>query len=179
MSDDARRCTAKSKQTGKRCRQPAAPGRRVCHYHGARGGAPKGNLNGLLHGAYAKRVLNQEEQRIRDAFLAEIRRDFVLNSSSDEVAVQMAAMAFLQYLRAQRAGEEGAASAQARIVRNCLRDLKATRSAREPGALPLGTTPAEWATALVARLREAQTAKEARGAKKDSKQKDEPHESQA
>jgi len=34
-----RRCTAKSKTTGKRCRKPPIPGGGVCHVHG--GGAPQ------------------------------------------------------------------------------------------------------------------------------------------
>jgi hypothetical protein len=96
MVDETRLCTAMSKHTGERCRQPAVPGYSVCHYHGAGGGAPKGNLNRLVHGAYAARVLNDEERRIHGAFLAQLREDFELNASSDEVAAQMAAMAFLQ-----------------------------------------------------------------------------------
>lgn len=156
MTDESRRCTATSKSTGERCRQPAAPGQSVCRYHGAGGGAPKRNLNRLIHGAYVARVLNDEEQRIRSAFLDEIRRDFALNASSDEVAAQMAAMAFIQFLRAEKAGKEAAAAAHARIVRNCLRDLKATKSTRERGTVDLKTTPAEWATALVAKVRQAE-----------------------
>jgi hypothetical protein len=157
MTDGTPRCTATSKHTGKRCRQPAVPGSNVCRYHGAGGGAPKGNLNRLVHGAYAARVLNGEERRIHDAFLERLREDFELNASSDEVAAQMAAMAFLQYVRAQKAEKEAAAAAQARIVRNCLRDLKATKGTRERGGVPLGTTPAEWAAAaVVGKLREAE-----------------------
>ncbi len=156
MSEDVQRCTATSKHTGKRCRQPAVPGSGVCRYHGAGGGAPKGNLNRFVHGAYAARVLNDEERRIHGAFLERLREDFELNASSDEVAAQMAAMAFLQYIRAQKAEKEAAAAAQARIVRNCLRDLKATKGTRERGGVPLGTTPAEWAAALVGKLKEAE-----------------------
>ena len=156
MTDETRRCTAMSKHTGERCRQPAVPGYSVCRYHGAGGGAPRGNLNRLVHGAYAARVLNDEEWRIHGAFLAQLREDFELNASSDEVAAQMAAMAFLQYVRAQKAENEAAAGAQARIVRNCLRDLKATKGTRERGGVSLNTTPAEWAAALVGKLREAE-----------------------
>lgn len=148
-----RRCTATTKTTGRRCRQPAAPGYSVCRYHGAGGGAPKGNLNALIHGAYVARVLSDDEQRIRSAFIDRFRQEFELNASSDEVALQMAAMSLIQFLRAQKAGEEAAASAQARIIRNCLRDLNATRSSRERGGAPLHTTPAEWATALVEQIK--------------------------
>ena len=44
------RCTAMSKQAGRRCLQAPVPGRSVCHWHGGRAGAPKGNVNGLKHG---------------------------------------------------------------------------------------------------------------------------------
>lgn len=40
------RCTAKSKRTGKPCRGPAVRGYTVCRMHGAKGGAPCGELNG-------------------------------------------------------------------------------------------------------------------------------------
>lgn len=53
-----KRCKAKSKQTGQRCKNWAKPGYDVCHYHGAGGGAPpekmKGNKNSLTHGLFAK-----------------------------------------------------------------------------------------------------------------------------
>ena len=38
---DERRCTAKSKQSGRRCKRYATPGKRVCHYHGGRSTGPK------------------------------------------------------------------------------------------------------------------------------------------
>ena len=48
------RCQAKSKTSGKQCRQPAMKGKRVCYYHGGMSpGAPKGNKNALKHGRYS------------------------------------------------------------------------------------------------------------------------------
>jgi hypothetical protein len=48
------RCTAKSKRTGRRCKAPAVRGWNVCRFHGARGGAPKGEANGAWkHGYYS------------------------------------------------------------------------------------------------------------------------------
>lgn len=49
----ALRCHAKSKRSGKPCRSPAVKGYSVCRMHGAGGGAPKGNRNGLKHGLYS------------------------------------------------------------------------------------------------------------------------------
>ena len=51
----APRCSATSKRTQCRCRAPAVRGWTVCRFHGARGGAPKGEANGAWkHGAYTK-----------------------------------------------------------------------------------------------------------------------------
>jgi hypothetical protein len=40
------RCSATSKLTKKPCQAPAVNGWTVCRFHGARGGAPKGERNG-------------------------------------------------------------------------------------------------------------------------------------
>ncbi|MBK1866385.1 hypothetical protein [Taklimakanibacter albus] len=40
------RCRATSKRTAKPCRAPAVTGWKVCRFHGARGGAPRGPANG-------------------------------------------------------------------------------------------------------------------------------------
>jgi hypothetical protein len=40
------RCTATSKRTKQRCQAPAVTGWTVCRFHSARGGDPKGALNG-------------------------------------------------------------------------------------------------------------------------------------
>jgi glucans biosynthesis protein len=49
----APRCRARSKRSGKPCRSPAVKGSAVCRMHGARGGAPKGNRNALKHGRFS------------------------------------------------------------------------------------------------------------------------------
>jgi hypothetical protein len=40
------RCSATSKRSRRKCQAPAVKGWTVCRFHGARGGAPKGNANG-------------------------------------------------------------------------------------------------------------------------------------
>lgn len=40
------RCKATSKRTGNPCQAPAVNGWKVCRFHGAGGGAPKGRANG-------------------------------------------------------------------------------------------------------------------------------------
>jgi hypothetical protein len=49
-----RRCTAHNRK-GERCRQPAAPGRNVCRFHGAKGGRPP------VHGLFSKRLVRGVE----------------------------------------------------------------------------------------------------------------------
>lgn len=52
---DAPRCTARTKATGCRCKGPAVKGWSVCRMHGARGGAPEGERNGMWrHGGRTK-----------------------------------------------------------------------------------------------------------------------------
>jgi hypothetical protein len=49
------RCSATSKRTKKRCMAPAVKGWAVCRFHGAGGGAPKGEANGSYkHGLYTQ-----------------------------------------------------------------------------------------------------------------------------
>lgn len=158
---DEARCTARSKQSGERCRRRVTPGYRVCYYHGANpknhGGCPpekaKGNLNALTHGFFAKRILNEDEQRLFDGIVAHLHADFVLNESSDLIAVEAIGLALVQYSRAMQAGNAQAAETFDRMVPSHLKDLKATKIAREGEAVSLQTTPAEWATALLEEIR--------------------------
>ena len=51
----APRCSAMSKRSRRQCRAPAVRGWRVCRFHGARGGAPRGKANGAWkHGRYTE-----------------------------------------------------------------------------------------------------------------------------
>ena len=64
--DTAPRCTATSKRTGKPCQAPAVRGWSVCRFHGARGGGPKGERNGMYrHGQYTQEAL-EERQHVND-----------------------------------------------------------------------------------------------------------------
>jgi hypothetical protein len=57
--DNAPRCTAKSKRSGKRCQAPAVRGRYTCRMHGGPGsGAPSGPANGnYRHGGSTKEAI--------------------------------------------------------------------------------------------------------------------------
>ena len=157
MRDESRRCTATSKRRRERCRRQAVPGYTVCRYHGANpdnhGGCPpekaQGNTNALKHGAYARRILDDGEQRVFDEVVTAFRGDFSLNDSSDVLALEAMAMAYIQYVRAANAGNAQAAETFDRVVRSHLRDLKATRLGREGETTGPQTTPAEWVTALL------------------------------
>lgn len=61
-------CTAKSKQSGVRCRKPVTPGFNVCVMHGSRGGAPKGSRNAMTHGVYETLIREQLPEAEREAY---------------------------------------------------------------------------------------------------------------
>lgn len=123
------------------------------------GGQP-GNTNNLQHGIYANRFLSPEERPIFDAIIAQLHEDFVFNKSSDFIQVELVAVYFLKLGRAQEAGDWEAAERLDRMIRCHMKDLKTTKITRE-GAEPTEsqTTPAEWATALLEKLAEAEKAK--------------------
>ena len=160
----SKQCTARSKQTGKRCRQPTMEGKDVCRFHGGLSTGPttvegkaRSAANALKHGAYAARILNDDEQALFRDVLARIHEDFSLNGSSDQVAAQSLALAYVQFLRAMEAGDTQATETFDRIVRCHLKDLKATKIVREgESGSDLSTSPAEWATALLEKVRKAE-----------------------
>ena len=78
---DASRCSATSKRTGKPCQAPAVRGWSVCRFHGARGGGPRGAANGAYrHGLYTAEAI-EERRRFSDIvresreFLAMLSRE--------------------------------------------------------------------------------------------------------
>jgi hypothetical protein len=60
------RCCARSKRTGERCRAPAVTGWRVCRFHGARGGGPAGERNGMFRHGQATREAIEERRALTD-----------------------------------------------------------------------------------------------------------------
>jgi hypothetical protein len=60
------RCKATSKRTRKPCMAPAVKGWKVCRFHGAGGGAPKGERNGRYrHGRFCE-TATAERGALRD-----------------------------------------------------------------------------------------------------------------
>ncbi len=119
--------------------------------------AREGNQNSLVHGIYADRFLAAEERPLFEAIIGQLYQDFVFNKSSDFLQVELVAVYSVKLVRAQINGDMDAAEKLDRMIRCHLKDLKATKIARE-GDTPTGpqTTPAEWATALLEKLAEAQ-----------------------
>ena len=71
-------CTAKSKRSGERCKNPACKGRKTCRMHGGTNpGAPKGSKNALKHGAY---------ETITRSTMTEEEIEFTRNLSFNEVS---------------------------------------------------------------------------------------------
>lgn len=126
-------------------------------------GAPDENTNNLQHGMYANRFLSDEERPLFDSLIAKLRADFKFNESSDFIQVELVAIYFLKLGRAQEAGDWETAQKIDQMLRCHLKDLKATKIARE-GEEPKGpeTTPAEWASALLQRWTESQKPKRRR-----------------
>src|SRR5262245_50565246 len=55
LMNSAPRCSATSKRSRLKCRAPAVRGWKVCRFHGAWGGAPKGKANvAWRHGRYTE-----------------------------------------------------------------------------------------------------------------------------
>ena len=161
------RCKARMKNGGGRCTHPAVRGYAVCRMHGANpknhGGAPpekmRGNLNGLKHGAYVKRLLNEEDHHLFDTMLESIRQDFDLNDSTDQMQAAMAAFYYTRWRRAAEGGSDAALTTYDALIRKQLESLKVTRAQRDPETKSCGT-PAEWAAALLERVREAKKRKD-------------------
>ena len=169
------RCKAKSKSTGQRCKRPVVEGYKVCRLHGANpknhGGAPpekmRGNSNALKHGAYVKKMLTDEEKIIFEELLASIHRDFELNESTDLAQASMAAFYYAKWHCAVLGNADAAVGNYDVLFRKQLECLKTTRVQRDTNT-GLSTTPAEWAVALLARVKEAKE-KEADGDKVEKK----------
>jgi len=146
------RCTARMKKNGRRCTLPAVTGYEVCRMHGAnlknKGGGQPGNLNGMKHGAYVKRLLDDRDRQLFDEMLEAIRRDFELNNSTDQLQASMASFYFTRWIRAVEGNADAAIAHFDLLMRKQFESLKVMRVQRDSTSGPQ-TTPAEWAVALL------------------------------
>jgi hypothetical protein len=175
FNTDAKQCKAKSKRSGKRWQNPAVSGYDVCRIHGAnpknRGGAPNGSRNAMTYGAYVNKLLDDKEKVIFEEFYTLLHDDFVLNKSSDRMSAELACMYFVKLTRAIESGNAEAIYKMDLLVRNQLKDLKATKDKREGDTGGLQTTPAEWMSELLAEYRKLVGKAKKDGGKKAGKQK--------
>ncbi len=77
--ENAPRCSATSKRTGEDCRAPRMRGWNVCRFHGAKGGAPRGEGNGAYrHGMFTAEAL-EDHRRVGKLLRAsrELLKDLV------------------------------------------------------------------------------------------------------
>jgi hypothetical protein len=108
----------------------------------------------------ANRIMSEEERTIFHGIIERFEADFDLNKSVDFVQLELVALYFLQLCRCCVAMDWENAERLDRMIRANLRDLKATKRAREGDAPKGGETqsPAEWATALLERVAAGQAA---------------------
>ncbi len=121
-----------------------------------RGGAPRSNLYPMTHGIWANQCLDESERELFREIIERLRNDFVFNKISDFLQVELVGIYSVKLVRAQINGDMDASEKLDRMIRCHLKDLKATKIARE-GEIPSGpqTTPAEWATALLEKVAES------------------------
>ena len=178
LNPDAARCAAKSKRTGKRCKNPAVKGKRVCRLHGGlslsgedrtekqkanrppaagkvnQGSFRKGNQAARKHGAYSSRLTPEEREeveRLRAAFTEEAGRRGPVTAFDSQI-IEMAAMACVKLAAAALGDAPGRVLLLwSRMLLSCLRELRATRATRktDPG---LGNTHAEVMAALLEQI---------------------------
>ena len=158
LNPNAARCEARSKRTGKRCKNPAVRGKRVCRLHGGlslsgeqrtdkqkanrppaagkvnRGCFQKGNQAARKHGAYTLRLSPQEKEDmkiLKAEFIGELETVAPL-TAFDRDMVDRLALACLKF--------DAAISENAplkildfwhRMILDLLRGLRLTRASRK------------------------------------------------
>ena len=60
------RCSATSKRTKQPCQAPAVNGWTVCRFHGAKGGAPKGERNGMYRKGHYTKIARKDRLLLLD-----------------------------------------------------------------------------------------------------------------
>ena len=98
LAHSAPRCKATAKHSKAPCKAPAVKGWTVCHKHGARGGAPRGERNGnYRHGRHTQEVRELRSQnRIERAKLTAMLRAFdECDGSEADLLAKLAAAGLL------------------------------------------------------------------------------------
>ena len=179
FNPDAVRCTAKSKRSGKRCRNPAMTGKRVCRFHGGmslsgedrtekqkanhpptagkvnRGSFRKGNQAARKHGAYSS-VLTPEERedvaRLRAAFTEEAGKHGPVTAFDSHI-IDRAAIACVKSDAAALGNAPGRIlMLWNRMLLTCLRELRVTRATRKTDT-GVGSTNVEVMAVLLEQIR--------------------------
>ena len=116
-------------------------------------GGPYGNTKTTRHGIFADRFLSKKERTMFRAVIAKLHEDFVFNKSSDYAEVELVAVYFIKLGRAIEAENWEAADKLDRMFCSHLKNLKATKLAREGEAPQKSeTSPADWATAILEKM---------------------------
>lgn len=152
-----KQCTATSKLSGERCKNPAVKGYDVCRMHGARGGAPKKNLNALVHGCFVDRFLKEGEVEMFNRFMDGLKNDIPdMNESSDYAIAVTAGMVFIRLQRAiEGDAQPNSLDFLSKTLIRHLEALKITRHARKGTDINL-PSPAQWALELIEKTRQRQ-----------------------
>ena len=146
---------------------PAVTGFNVCRMHGARGGAPKKNLNAMVHGCFVDRFLKKGEKAMFDRFMDGLKKDMPdMNDSSDYAIAVTAGMVFIRLQRAiEGDAQPNSVDFLSKTLIRHLEALKITRHARKGTNINL-PSPAQWALELIdktkQRHRELDSGKEVR-----------------
>jgi len=152
-----KQCKAISKLSGKRCKNPAVQGYDVCRMHGARGGAPKKNLNALVHGCFVDRFLKKGEEVMFNRFMDGLRKDIPdMNDSADYAIAVTAGMVFIRLQRAiEGDAQPNSVDFLSKTLIRHLEALLVTRHARKGTDINL-PSPAQWALELIEKTRQRQ-----------------------
>jgi hypothetical protein len=152
-----KQCKATSKISRKRCKNPAVKGYSVCRMHGARGGAPKKNLNALVHGCFVDRFLKKGEEKMFNQFMDGLKKDMPdMNDSSDYAIAVTAGMVFIRLQRAiEGDAQPNSVDFLSKTLIRHLEALKITRHARKGTDINL-PSPAQWALQLIDKTRQRQ-----------------------
>jgi len=150
-----KQCTATSKLSKKRCKNPAVIGFNVCRMHGARGGAPKKNLNAMVHGCFVDRFLKSGEEVMFNQFMNGLKKDMPdMNDSSDYAIAVTAGMVFIRLQRAiEGDAQPNSVDFLSKTLIRHLEALKVTRHARKGTDINL-PSPAQWALQLIEKTRQ-------------------------